>query len=43
MERLFIGEFIDGVEIDAIKIGDSVVSGYPTGQINTRLPGGFTK
>ncbi|WP_342560588.1 T7SS effector LXG polymorphic toxin [Psychrobacillus sp. FSL W7-1457] len=34
---------IDGVEIDVIKIGDTVVSGYPTGQINAPLPGGFSK
>ncbi|MEY9972682.1 hypothetical protein ABH966_003058 [Lysinibacillus sp. RC46] len=32
----------DGVEIDVIKIGDTVVSGYLTGQINALLPGGFT-
>ncbi|WP_201262226.1 EndoU domain-containing protein [Lysinibacillus mangiferihumi] len=34
---------IDGVEIDVIKIGDTVVSGYPTGQINAPLSGGFSK
>ncbi|WOD65184.1 T7SS effector LXG polymorphic toxin (plasmid) [Niallia taxi] len=34
---------VDGVEIDVIKIGDTVVSGYPTGQINAPLPGGFSK
>ncbi|OUB85763.1 WXG100 family type VII secretion target [Bacillus wiedmannii] len=39
----FHREIIDGVEIDVIKIGDNVVSGYPTGQINAPLPGGFTK
>ncbi|WP_234007901.1 EndoU domain-containing protein [Lysinibacillus sp. FJAT-14745] len=33
---------VDGVEIDVIKIGDTVVSGYPTGQINAPLPGGFS-
>lgn len=32
---------VDGVEIDVIKIGDTVVSGYPTGQINAPLPGGI--
>ncbi|WP_255295589.1 EndoU domain-containing protein [Bacillus cereus] len=39
----FQREIIDGVEIDVIKIGDNVVSGYLTGQINAPLPGGFTK
>ncbi|MGG0417401.1 EndoU domain-containing protein [Priestia aryabhattai] len=34
---------VEGVEIDVIKIGDMVVSGYPTGQINAPLPGGFSK
>ncbi|WKU21083.1 T7SS effector LXG polymorphic toxin [Priestia megaterium] len=34
---------VEGVEIDVIKIGDTVVSGYPTGQINAPLPGGFSK
>ncbi|MGG2016434.1 EndoU domain-containing protein [Bacillus sp. S10(2024)] len=34
---------IDGVEIDVIKIGNNVVSGYPTDQINALLPGGFTE
>lgn len=33
---------INGVEIDVIKIGDKVISGYPTGQTNAPLPGGFT-
>ncbi|MGG0706837.1 hypothetical protein [Bacillus paramobilis] len=39
----FHREIIDGVKIDVIKIGDNVVSGYPTGQINAPLPGVFTK
>ncbi|WP_434779026.1 EndoU domain-containing protein [Neisseria sp. Ec49-e6-T10] len=34
---------VDGVEIDVIKIGDNIVSGYPTGQINAPLPSGFIK
>jgi hypothetical protein len=34
---------VDGVEIDVIKIGDTVVSGYTTGQINAPLPVGFSK
>lgn len=34
---------VDGVEIDVIKIGDNIISGYPTGQVNAPLPGGFTK
>ena len=32
---------IDGVEIDVIKLGDDVVSGYPTGKINAPKPSGF--
>ena len=32
---------IDGVEIDVIKIGDNVVSGYPTGKLNAPVPSGF--
>ncbi|WYJ87672.1 hypothetical protein A5866_002796 [Enterococcus sp. 12C11_DIV0727] len=33
----------DGVEIDVIKLGDNIVSGYPTGKVNAPIPGGFTK
>lgn len=33
---------IDGVQIEVIKIGDSVVSGYPTGGGVTGMPTGFT-
>ena len=32
---------IDGVEIDVIKIGNQVISAYPTGTINAKPPGGF--
>jgi hypothetical protein len=28
----------DGVEIDVIKLGDNVTSGYPTGKVNAPLP-----
>lgn len=34
-------QIIDGVEIDVIKIGDDVVSGYPTGKTNAPKPSGF--
>ncbi|MGM0220010.1 EndoU domain-containing protein [Enterococcus sp. AZ126] len=34
---------VDGVEIDVIKLGDNIISGYPTGQVNAPIPGGFTK
>lgn len=34
-------QIIDGVEIDVIKLGDNVVSGYPTGKINAPKPSGF--
>lgn len=34
---------VDGVEIDVIKLGDNIVSGYPTGKVNEPIPGGFTK
>ena len=34
---------VDGVEIDVIKLGDNIVSGYPTGKVNAPIPGGFTK
>lgn len=34
---------IDGVQIEVIKIGDSVVSGYPTGGGVTGMPSGFTE
>lgn len=42
MEQLLHRGVINGVEIDVIKIGDKVISGYPTGQTNAPLPGGFT-
>ncbi|CAM4447282.1 EndoU domain-containing protein [Paenibacillus tarimensis] len=32
---------IDGVEIDVIKVGDDVTSGYPTGTVNASRPSGF--
>lgn len=32
---------INGVEIDVIKVGDDVTSGYPTGTINASRPSGF--
>ncbi|MFC6335235.1 hypothetical protein ACFP56_21650 [Paenibacillus septentrionalis] len=32
---------INGVEIDLIKVGDDVTSGYPTGTINASRPSGF--
>lgn len=32
---------VDGVQIEVIKIGDDVVSGYPTGGTSTHLPSGF--
>lgn len=32
---------IDRVEIDVIKIGDNVVSGYSTGKVNAPKPSGF--
>ncbi|WP_262421863.1 EndoU domain-containing protein [Bacillus aquiflavi] len=34
---------VDGVEIDVIKKGDHVISGYPTGKTNGPAPVGFTK
>lgn len=34
-------QIIDGVEIDVIKIGDYVISAYPTGKINAPKPSGF--
>lgn len=34
-------QIIDGVEIDVIKIGDDVISGYPTGKTNAPKPSGF--
>ena len=37
----FHRQIIDGVEIDVIKIGDDVVSGYPTGKVNAPKPSGF--
>lgn len=33
---------IDGVQVEVIKIGDSVNSGYPAGGGATGLPAGFT-
>lgn len=33
---------MDDVEIEVIKIGDMVISGYPTGGGVTGLPSGFT-
>lgn len=32
---------INGIEIDAIKNGDDVISGYPTGSVNAPRPSGF--
>ncbi|MGG3020140.1 EndoU domain-containing protein, partial [Brevibacillus parabrevis] len=32
---------INGVEIDVIKVGDDVTSGYPTGTVNASRPSGF--
>ena len=32
---------IDGVEIDVIKVGKDVTSGYPTGTENALRPSGF--
>ncbi|SDZ69175.1 EndoU nuclease, partial [Evansella caseinilytica] len=32
---------VNGVEIDVIKIGDNVTSGYPTGTVNAPRPSGF--
>lgn len=34
-------QIIDGVEIDVIKLGNSVISGYPTGNVNAPRPLGF--
>ena len=34
-------QIIDGVEIDVIKLGDDVISGYPTGKVNAPKPSGF--
>ncbi len=34
-------KIIDGVEIDVIKLGDDVISGYPTGKVNAPNPSGF--
>ncbi|EOH96174.1 hypothetical protein UAY_03084 [Enterococcus moraviensis ATCC BAA-383] len=36
-------QIVDGVEIDVIKLGDNIISGYPTGKVNAPLPGGFSK
>lgn len=35
-------DIIDGVQIEVIKIGDTVTSGYPTGGIKTGLLPGFS-
>lgn len=32
---------INGVQVEVIKLGDKVVSGYPTGGLNTKLLPGF--
>ncbi|MGE6629195.1 EndoU domain-containing protein [Bacillus sp. NPDC077027] len=32
---------INGVEIDVIKVGNDVTSGYPTGTVNASRPSGF--
>ncbi|WP_338780310.1 T7SS effector LXG polymorphic toxin [Metabacillus sp. FJAT-52054] len=32
---------VEGVEIDVIKVGENVTSGYPTGKINAPRPSGF--
>ena len=37
----FHRQIIDGVEIDVIKLGDDVISGYPTGKVNAPKPSGF--
>lgn len=34
-------QIIDGVEIDVIKLGDDVISGYPTGKTGAPNPSGF--
>lgn len=34
-------QIVDGVEIDVIKLGDDVISGYPTGKIGAPNPSGF--
>ena len=34
-------KIIDGVEVDVIKLGNDVVSGYPTGKIGAPKPSGF--
>jgi len=34
-------ETIDGVQIEVIKIGNTVTSGYPTGSVKTGLLPGF--
>lgn len=35
-------DIIDGVQIEVIKIGDTVTSGYPTGGVKTGLLPGFS-
>ncbi|SFU76953.1 EndoU domain-containing protein [Butyrivibrio sp. INlla21] len=34
-------QIINGVEVEVIKIGDNVTSGYPTGKVNAPYPSGF--
>ena len=34
-------KIVDGVEVDVIKLGNDVISGYPTGKINAPKPSGF--
>lgn len=36
-------EIINGVEIDVIKEGCNITSGYPTGGLDMIPPGGFAK
>ncbi len=36
-------DIIDGVQIEVIKIGDTVISGYPTGGLKTGLLPGFSR
>ncbi len=35
-------DIIDGVQIEVIKVGDTVTSGYPTGGVKTGLLPGFS-
>ena len=34
-------KIVDGVEVDVIKLGNDVISGYPTGKVNAPKPSGF--